>query len=410
MSKKIPVGTALAILFVVMAATIAITMKISMGVYNHLISDLSERSAMYDGIAEVDKLTREKFNGTIDSENVYSGLAAGFVNGLGDPASFYLTPAEYEVYNNKLLGKMSGTGLTAAYNTETNQLLVTSVAKNSPAEASGIAVGDVITKIADIDVDFENYAELASNLEGQKLSNVNVTYSHEGKSNTVNLVMGYSLQSVTYRNVGTIGIISITGFYENAINQFKDAIKALTEAGCKSLIIDVRNCDEGTIEYATKVLDILVPVATEGTAAMATFVNAEGKTIKTFPSDSESVAMPMLVLVNGGTKGPAELFACDLRDFGKAQLIGTKTKGVCTMQQLFRLSNGGAVVLTVANVLPYTSDGINGTGVAPDYIVKLTAEQTAQIGIMSDADDPQMQQAFTLLAGDAAEGADGYEG
>ncbi|MBR6513111.1 MAG: PDZ domain-containing protein [Clostridia bacterium] len=407
MSKKIPLGTALAILFVVMAATIAITMKVSMGIYNNLINDLSGRSAMYDGIAEVDKLTREKFDGTIDSESVYSGLAAGFINGLDDPASFYLTPAEYEVYNNKLLGKMSGTGLNAAYNTETNQLLVTSVAKNSPAEAAGLAVGDVITKIADIDVDYENYSELVLNLEGQKLSNVNVTYSHEGQINTVNLVMGYSLQSVTYRNIGTIGIISITGFYENAIAQFKDAIKALDEAGCKSLVIDVRNCDEGTIEYATKVLDILVPVATEGTAAMATIVNSEGKTIKTFPSDSESISIPILVLINGGTKGPAELFACDLRDFGKAQLIGTKTKGVCTMQQLFRLSNGGAVVLTVANVLPYTSESINGTGVNPDYIIKLTAEQTAQIGIMPDAEDPQMQQAFQLLSGDAADaGAD----
>ncbi|MBR5015245.1 MAG: PDZ domain-containing protein [Clostridia bacterium] len=407
MSKKIPLGTALAILFVVMAATIAITMKVSMGIYNNLINDLSGRSAMYDGIAEVDKLTREKFDGTIDSESVYSGLAAGFINGLDDPASFYLTPAEYEVYNNKLLGKMSGTGLNAAYNTETNQLLVTSVAKNSPAEAAGLSVGDVITKIADIDVDYENYSELVLNLEGQKLSNVNVTYSHEGQINTVNLVMGYSLQSVTYRNIGTIGIISITGFYENAIAQFKDAIKALDEAGCKSLVIDVRNCDEGTIEYATKVLDILVPVATEGTAAMATIVNSEGKTIKTFPSDSESISIPILVLINGGTKGPAELFACDLRDFGKAQLIGTKTKGVCTMQQLFRLSNGGAVVLTVANVLPYTSESINGTGVNPDYIIKLTAEQTAQIGIMPDAEDPQMQQAFQLLSGDAADaGAD----
>ncbi|MBR6480057.1 MAG: PDZ domain-containing protein, partial [Clostridia bacterium] len=302
MSKKIPLGTALAILFVVMAATIAITMKVSMGIYNNLINDLSGRSAMYDGIAEVDKLTREKFDGTIDSESVYSGLAAGFINGLDDPASFYLTPAEYEVYNNKLLGKMSGTGLNAAYNTETNQLLVTSVAKNSPAEAAGIAVGDVITKIADIDVDYENYSELVLNLEGQKLSNVNVTYSHEGKVNTVNLVMGYSLQSVTYRNIGTIGIISITGFYENAIAQFKDAINALNEAGCKSLVIDVRKCDEGTIEYATEVLDILVPVATEGTAAMATIVNSEGKTIKTFPSDSESISIPILVLINGGTK------------------------------------------------------------------------------------------------------------
>ncbi|MCQ2461043.1 MAG: S41 family peptidase [Clostridia bacterium] len=410
MSKKIPLGTALAILFVVMAATIAITMKVSMSAYNNLISDLSERSAMYEGVAEVDKLVREKFGGTIDSDVVYSGLAAGYVNGLNDPASFYLNPTEYEIYNNKLLGKMSGTGITCTYNTETDHLYITSVAKNSPADQAGIVAGDEITKIADIDVDYENYADLMSNLEGTKLSNVNVTYLHENKSNTANLVMGYNLQAVTYRNVGSIGIISITGFYENAIAQFQDAIKALTEAGCKSLIIDVRNCSEGTIEYATKVLDILVPVANDGTGAMATIVNNEGKTIKTYPSDSDCVTLPMLVLINGGTKGPAELFACDLRDFGKAQLIGTKTKGVCTLQQLYKLSNGGAVVLTVANVLPYTSEGINGVGVAPDYIIKLTSEQSAQIGIMSDGEDPQMQKAFELLQSQDDSSAGAEEG
>ncbi len=406
MSRKIPVGTALAILFVVMAATIAITMKVSMNAYNKLISDLAERSAMYEGVAEVDKIARDKFDGAIDADSIYSGIAGGYINGLGDAASYYLNPEEYSTYKNKLLGKMSGTGITCTYNKETDYLHISAVAKNSPAEQAGIKPGDEISKIADIDVDYENYKELVSNLEGNKLQNVNVTYVRDGLPNTVNLVMGYNVTSVSYRNVGAIGIISINGFYENAIGQFKDAIAALTEAKCTSLIIDVRNCNEGTIEYATEVLDILVPVATDGTGAMATIVNSEGKTIDTYPSDSESVSLPMLVLVNGSTEGPAELFACDLRDFGKAQLIGTKTRGVCTMQEIYPLSNGGALVLTVANVLPYTSDKINGKGLTPDYLVKLTAEQTAQIGIMSDGEDPQMQKAFEIFQGSSAAGED----
>ena len=74
------------------------------------------------------------------------------------------------------------------------------------------------------------------------------------------------------------------------------------------------------------------------------------------------------------------------------------------MQEIYPLSNGGALVLTVANVLPYTSDKINGKGLTPDYLVKLTAEQTAQIGIMSDADDPQMQKAFEIFQGASAAG------
>ena len=400
MSRKIPLGTALAVLFVVMAATIAITMKVSMSVYNNLISDLSSRSAMYDDVAEIDEVVREDYYGTIDSDSVNSALVGGYVDGLGDPASFYLTAEQYVVYNNKLLGKMSGTGLTCSFNAGSGRLYVTAVAKNSPAATAGIVVGDEITKVADINVTDSNYEELLSELEGEKLSSVNVTYVHNETEATIYLVMGYSVAAVTYRTIGDVGFITINGFYENAVVQFEEAIDALKSEGAKSLIIDLRNCSEGNVEYATEVLDVLVPVATEGTGAMATAIDKEGKTVKTYPSDSDSVTLPMLVLVNGGTSGPAELFACDLRDFGMAELIGTQTKGICTLQEIKRLSNGGAVVLTIAEIKPYKSESFNGVGLTPDYVISLTGEQTAQIGIMSDTDDPHIQKALELLSSD----------
>lgn len=406
MNKKISIGTGLAILFIVMAATIAITMKISMNVYNSLISDLTNRTSMYESLAEVDELVREEFYGDINSESVNSSLSEGYINGLKDPASVYLTPEEYVTYYNRLLGKMSGTGITCTFNAETGYLYITAVAKNSPAETAGIQVGDQISAVADTKVTKSNYKELMENLVGEKMSNVNVTYMRDDDSKTENLVMGYSISTVSSKMVGTVGIVSINAFYENTIAQFEDAINELTGSGCTALVFDLRNCSEGSIKYATQVLDVLVPVATDGTAAMATAVDKNGETIKTYPSDSDCVVLPMMVLVNEGTSGPAELFACDLRDFGKAELIGTQTNGIGTIQEVHQFSDGSAVVLTIAEIIPYKSVTYNKVGLTPDYVITLTAEQTDKIGIMTDAEDPHIQKALDILSQGNDEGAD----
>ena len=106
----------------------------------------------------------------------------------------------------------------------------------------------------------------------------------------------------------------------------------------------------------------------------------------------------MAVLVNGNTSGAAELFACDLRDFGTAQLIGTKTAGNGTMQKVFELSDGSAVALTVAKIIPYKSESFNGTGLEPDHNVELAAEQNSRLPMITLAEDPQYQKALDLVS------------
>ena len=126
-------------------------------------------------------------------------------------------------------------------------------------------------------------------------------------------------------------------------------------------------------------------------------IDKEGNTLETFTSDSDSVNFSMAVLINGKTSGAAELFACDLRDFGMAQLIGTKTMGNGTMQKVFELSDGGAIALTVAKINPYKSESFNGKGLEPDISVELTAEQNSRLEMLSQADDAQYQKAVELL-------------
>ena len=144
----------------------------------------------------------------------------------------------------------------------------------------------------------------------------------------------------------------------------------------------------------------MVPVASEGSGAIATALNKDGEVVDTFTADADSVSMQMMVLVNNQTSGPAELFACDLRDFGKAQIVGTTTNGNGTMQKAFQLSDGGAIILTVAEIKPYVSASYNSTGVVPDYEVKLDSAKEEKLALLSQEDDDQYQKAYNVLVGE----------
>jgi len=397
MNKKISLGKALAIVLVVVAVTVAITMSISMKVYNNLIKELPNRVSMYSSISEMDELVRKEFYGEFDTSKLNSSIAQGYIAGLGDDSSFYMTADEYIEYYNRESGKMSGIGISHTLNNESGYLHITGVAANSPAEAAGLQSGDEITKIGEDKVTAENYEMLSKNLVGDKMSSVNVTYVREGTEKTISVVKGYSLTTVSYRMLGKTAIVTINAFYGNTPAQFNDVMAEIQKNGAKGIIFDVRNCSAGSIKYAVEVIDTLVPIATDGTKAIATAVNQSGKTIKTFPSDADDVIIPTVVLINEKTAGAAELFACDLRDFGRAEIVGITTRGVGTMQQVFQLHDGSAIVLTVAEILPYKSNSYNKVGVKPDYEMKLKPEQSAAIGVMSDSDDPHIQKAFKLL-------------
>ncbi|HQD73154.1 MAG TPA: S41 family peptidase [Clostridiales bacterium] len=189
----------------------------------------------------------------------------------------------------------------------------------------------------------------------------------------------------------------ITDFYKNTASQFKDAVERLKSESVTGLIIDVRNNSKGEIRYAAEVIDVLVPLATEGTGAIATAINAAGEVIEVYSADSENVNLPMVVLVNKYSEGGAELLACDLRDYGKAQIVGETTGGKGTLQQVFRLDDGSAVLLTVAEIKPYISESFNGVGVTPDFPVELTLSNPEDLWLLDREKDPQFQKAYEIL-------------
>lgn len=397
MNKKISLGLALSLIFLSVALAVTITMTVSMKIYNKIIKDVASRSNLYSSVSEIDDLVRENYFGEINENLLTAMMSGGYVEGVGDRYSYYMTADDYAAYKEEEKGNKGGIGIIAVYDSQNNNIYVAEVSEGSPAQLQGISKGDVITAVDSVAVSQGNYEDLMESLNGQKLTNVQVTFTHGGESKTVSVARGYAAQTVYYSVANNIGYIKITAFYSTTAQQLEKALKHMSSNSVSSIIFDVRNTDTGLIANAVDCIDILVPVATEGTGALATAVDKEGNTLETFTSDSDSVNFSMAVLINGKTSGAAELFACDLRDFGMAQLIGTQTMGNGTMQKVFELSDGGAIALTVAKINPYKSESFNGKGLEPDISVELTAEQNSRLEMLSQADDAQYQKAVELL-------------
>ncbi len=378
MSKKVPLGLTAAIVFLTVAVTVVVTVVVYTSAYNKLIRDLPQRTQLYSKLSDMDELIRANYYGTVDSDKINANIAEGYIDGLDDPYSVYFSAEDYEKYYSKLIGNVSGTGIEAEFDDNSGMLLVKSVSNESPAEKAGISSGDFISTVDNDAVTSENSAKLLALLDGEKTTGVGLEFykaKEDGtpdktKSYAVNVEKGFRKKSVTYTSIGTVGYIKISDFYDNTAEKFSDAITALNDTGVTGLVIDVRDNTSGNLEYAVAVTDLIVPLASEGTGAIATVKNAAGDVIEHFTADAASINLPIAVIMNENTDGAAELLACDLRDFGKARLFGAKTAGHGTMQSVFKLDDGGAVILTVGVVYPYISDSFNGTGVRPDEEVE----------------------------------------
>lgn len=202
---------------------------------------------------------------------------------------------------------------------------------------------------------------------------------------------GTKIETVSYKKFGSAGYIKISDFNDNTPSEFEHAYEVLTNNSVTALVIDVRNTDSINIESSAEIIDMIVPIASDGTGAIATAKDKNGEAVKVFSSDSVSINLPMAVIVNEKTSGAGELLACNIRDFGKGAVVGKTTSGNGTYQKVFELSDGSAVILTVAQLLPYLSDSYNGTGVVPDYTSELAAE-TDDLN-----KDTQFLQAYALV-------------
>ena len=363
MKKKISVGVTFGLIFLSIALTAIATALIVQQKTNALLGDLPEKQARYEVLDELDSLIAAHYYGKNDSKALRRAIESGYVSGLSDGVSRLLSAEEFKQFQAVSRGQMQGVGFTFS-KTEKGVLRVESVTKGSPAAKGGIKKGDSIVAVDAIVLDPSNCDEIAQKLENNNVMTVSVTFRRKEQETTVELEKGYEAASVftdTYQN---IGYLQITQFYDSTASQVQSAVELLQSSGVRALVVDVRENASMNVENAIKTLDVFVPLNQDTPAA--TLVDKAGETISTLSTSAGEVNLPMAVLVSKKTAYAGELFACDLRDFGKAQLVGTSTAGKALVTDSFRLSDGDHVLLSVGEMLPYQSESFQENGLKPD--------------------------------------------
>ncbi|MCD8090168.1 MAG: S41 family peptidase [Clostridiales bacterium] len=314
-------------------------------------------------ISVIERLVEENYVDDVSRDELEEYIYKGYIAGLGDKYSSYMTAEEFTLFRENLDGSYSGIGIQISL-TDENLMKVEEVYADSPAQNAGILQGDIIYSVGEIDItDSESYLEAVNFIKSAD-DKFTVKGKHSDGSEFSAEISSENIDipSVCYALLdGNLGYIRITGFETNTAEQFDEAVKALENID--GLIIDLRNNPGGLLTTVNNIADTILP---EGTITYLEYKNGEKKY---YESDSDCLDIPLVILVSGNSASASEVLTGAVKDYGAGTIVGTTTYGKGVVQDSYSLSDGSCVKLTVAKY--YTPNGvcIHGEGITPDVEV-----------------------------------------
>lgn len=371
---------------------------------------LESYGELADLLYSVDQAYRQMYPNTLDEEELKKYVLNGYIAGTGDKYGYYFTEEEAEAYKESVAGETEGIGISVIQNQDYGCFEVVSVYKDSPAEESGIFVGDLITDVILDSGEKESVSSLGYDIALTKLRGESGTVAHfivardadgDGVFDELEFsverkkIDAESVMARLYEPDPTVAVIRITGFEKNTPEQFIAAIEEMKSAGAEKFVFDLRSNPGGDKDSVSEILDYLLP---EGPILRTVDADGNYKVITT--SDESCLNMPMSVIVNGSTASAAELFAASVKDYGVGKVVGDKTYGKGSMQTIFDIFGDGSLLkLTVAYYCPPYSENYDGVGVMPDVEVALDPSLSGiSIYKIADADDNQLTAAVNALS------------
>ena len=390
MNKKISLGIAISLVAIGCAITFVLTWTVSLNIYNSKLGTSEKYEGVYAKLREIDTTVRQNYIGSVSDDSLENATINGYISGIGDKYASYIAPSAYYELQQTQSGVILGAGFEAEEDTS-GYLKITTVYKGSSAELNGVLAGDIITAIDGKSLLSMQQGQAMERLSGEVGTRLALQLLRDGESISVNLVrQQLEIESVSTRMIDNIGYIQITSFNAKTAEQFAHAMTTMNSVGAKALIVDVRQNPGGVVSALKSILNQFVP-----SAIAATVEYSDGSRKTLIETDStNSVELPIAVLVDGGTVSAAELFAAVLREEAGALIVGSQTFGKGVMQNTYEFSDGSALTLSVGKI--YTKSGTwNETGLKPDYSVELAGG--AVPGNISDDADSQLQKAIEVL-------------
>ena len=359
-----------------------------------IISTSSEYQDIASELSKYKRLIDKYFLGDVDEEKLKEGAIKGYIEGLDDQYTEYISKDDMKDYLEDATGNFVGIGIYMTKDADANKIMVLSPIKGSPAEKAGILPGDYIVGVDDVTYTAEDMSVAANKIKGEVGSSVKIEILRNSETKTfeitrenikVNPVEGQVLEN-------NIGYIEFSSFDDGTADDFKAKYEELEKQGIKSLVIDLRNNGGGIVSEALQIADYIL----EKDDVTLYEVNKNNKEEIKKSENDPIINMPIVLLTNGNTASSSEILAGALKDHGKAKIVGTKTYGKGVIQQLLTLPDGSGLKITSEEYLTPNKTKINKIGIEPDEKVELP-DTVKNVLTIEQKDDTQLQKAIEIL-------------
>jgi carboxyl-terminal processing protease len=257
------------------------------------------------------------------------------------------------------------------------------VLKGSPAEQAGIRSGDFIEYVGKVPSRDLSLYDIEQLLSGQPGTSAEVRILHQGQSRKVTLTRAKIVQPAIESRIEEpgVGYIKITTLADGKAAEVKAALSDLVSKGAQKIVLDLRGTANGKLQEGVAVANLFA-----GSGTIARVLGKGDKETETFTADASKVVFngPLAVVIDRSTAGPAEVIAAAVRDQKRGELVGERTFGTGSDQQLFKLSDEGALLITTAKYAPAAGKAFMEEPVTPT--VKVDRPVEAEV-ILPDGDD-----------------------
>ena len=343
--------------------------------------NFSSVQAVYDQL-------RQKFDGKLDASKLVEGAKKGLVEAAGDPYTVYFTDSEAKQFFGDLEGKFSGIG--AELDKRDGQLVIVATIDGSPARKAGLLASDAIVRVNDEDTSSWSIEKAVSKIRGEKGTTVKLGIVRDNKLQEFSIVRDQIVTPSVTHSIGddNIGYLRISRFAEGDTSRLAaEAAEEFKDKGVKGVVLDLRGNGGGYLTAAQDIAGLWLR------NKVVVQERRDGIVQETLKSGNNPVleGVPTVVLVDGGSASASEIVAGALRDNGAAKLVGTKTFGKGSVQDIVSLGSGGQLKVTIAKWYTPAGKNIDKEGIQPDTKVETSDDD------LKNNRDPQKDEAVKLV-------------
>lgn len=340
--------------------------------FNDNLKDQSSlpSSLNYASVNQVYQTLKKNYDGKLDENKLLDGLKSGLVAATGDPYTEYFNPQQAKDFDNQLSGSFTGIGAELGMDANSNIIIVSPI-DGFPADKAGLRPKDVLVSIDGQSTSGMSIDQAVSKIRGKKDTKVTLKVVRDKQDLTFTITRAdIKVPSVKAEILdGNIGYLQITQFSDDTGNLAEQAAAKFKDKQVKGVILDMRDNPGGLLDAAVQVSSLWLP---SGKTILQE--KRGGQVVNIYESNGNDVlaGMPTTVLINDGSASAAEITAGALHDNKVATLMGVKSFGKGSVQQIQPLSGGGEMKVTIARWYRPNGENIDKKGITPDKEVKMT--------------------------------------